>query len=131
MAVGTVYDRSIVGTINGKSKETMTTLTLDKQYVDILQQFGDIQELLPPLIHHYVLEQIHQKITALQNEVEVYEQKYGMSYHEFEQKVATEEKFIQHIETIDFLWERDSSIWIYTLEELKVWQARLASISNT
>ncbi len=109
----------------------MTTLTLDKQHVDILQHFGDIQELLQTLIHRYVLEQTHQKIEVLQKDIDLYEQKYGMSYHEFEQKVATDEKFIQQVEAIDFLWERDSNVWLYTTEDLKVWQTRLASISNT
>ncbi|MDM8527001.1 hypothetical protein QUF58_02210 [Anaerolineales bacterium HSG24] len=108
----------------------MTTLTLDKQHVDILEQFGDIQELLQTLVHRYVLEQTQQKIEALQNDIDLYEKKYGLSYQKFERNVATDESFIQHIETIDFLWERDSNIWLYTIEELKAWQTRLANISN-
>ena len=78
-----------------------------------------------------MLEKTHQKIEALQNDIDLYEQKYGLSYSEFEQKVAIDETFIEQVEAIDFLWERDSNIWFYTIEELKIWQIRLASISNT
>ena len=109
----------------------MTILTLNKQHTDILQHFGDIQELLQTLIHRYVLEQTHQKIEALQNDIDLYEQKYSISYNEFEQKVATDETFIEEVEAVDFLWERDSNIWLYTTQELKTWQTRLANISNT
>jgi hypothetical protein len=66
----------------------------------------------------------------LQQAIAGYEQKYSMSYSEFEQRVATDEAFIQQVETIDHLWERDSNIWLYTIEELKVWRTRLANISN-
>ncbi len=108
----------------------MVTLTLDKQYADVLQHFGDIQELSQALIHRYALEKIQQKIDTLQSDINSYEQKYGLSYPEFEQKDATDEAFIHHIETIDFLWERDSMIWMHSIAELKAWQTRLDSIKN-
>jgi len=53
--------------------DTMTTLTLDHKYIELLQPFGNLHEVLAEAIKRYALELINERIDlARQNEVQLW-----------------------------------------------------------
>ncbi|HHJ06705.1 MAG TPA: hypothetical protein ENK24_04320 [Anaerolineae bacterium] len=107
----------------------MTTLTLDSKYADILQSFGNVEEVVQKVIHRYAIEQINERIERAQQKTLAFEAKYGVSYKQFCDLIASDETFLEKIEAIDCTWEADLNSWEFYTEDLNVWLGRLNNIS--
>ncbi len=103
----------------------MTTLTLDPKYIELLQPFGNIHEVLAEAIKRYALERINERIDLARQKVLAFEAKYGFTYSEFCDLISTDEAFLAKLETIDCTWEADLNSWEFYTEDLALWLGRL------
>ncbi len=108
----------------------MTSLTLDPKYVDILQAFGNLEEIVQKAIHHYAIEQINERLEKARQKIAAFEAKYGVSYEQFCDLITTDEAFLEKLEDIDCTWEADLNSWEFYTEDLSVWLGRQKNISE-
>ena len=108
----------------------MTTLTLDPKYVDILQTFGNLEEIVEEALHRYTVERINERIEEARQEVLRFEARYGMTYEQFCKRTASDEAFLEYLEENHVMWERDLNAWEFYTEDLSEWLGRLKNISK-
>lgn len=108
----------------------MATLTLNPKYVDILQNFGNLEEIVEEALHHYVIERINERIEQARQEVLSFEARYGMTYEQFRERTTTDEAFLEYLEKNRLMWERDLNAWEFYTEDLSEWLGRLKNISK-
>lgn len=76
-------------------------------------------------------DQIRSKIVELNQQDEVYAQKYGMSYESFVQNLETIE-FVRRVEAeITRIWELDQIDWEFCHEGAKDWARALAAMPDS
>jgi len=93
----------------------------------LLKPFGQVEEVLKEIIRCYAREYA---IAKLQEQINQFEIKYGLPYDQFYDRVATDELFLAKLNQANLVWELDINAWEYAVEELAVWQQRLAKLSN-
>lgn len=106
----------------------MPILSLKDKYVDILKLFGDLEEVLEQAAHQYAVARIQAQIAETEAKVYDFEQKYGMSYNEFQQKSSTNEIFLDQLRHQEPLWEAEANEWEFYVEVLTEWHGRLNSL---
>jgi hypothetical protein len=74
---------------------------LDPKYIEVLQSFGNINEVLPEAIKQYALQQINGRIDQARQQLLTFEAKYGLTYHEFLARTFDDEAWVQQ------LWQAD------------------------
>jgi len=108
----------------------MATLTLDPKYIEVLQSFGNINEILPEAIKQYALQQINGRIDQARQQVLTFEAKYGLTYSEFLARTFDDETWVQQLWQADPTWEDDKLTWLYYTETLEDWICRRENISK-
>ena len=106
------------------------TLTIPLEYLDILKVFGSVDELIAEAVRRYTIERINERIATAQQEVAMYESKYGMDYQVFHKNITSDLDFLTDLRQKHSLWERDFNVWEFYVEELVEWQTRLKNISK-
>ena len=107
----------------------MTTIAVQNKYAEILTSFGNLQELVDAALQRYTIEQISTKIDKLRKKDRVYQEKYGMEYPVFAEKIAEDEEFLAHVEkNIDKMWEMDLADWEFSYKGIDDWKRKLQSI---
>jgi glycerol dehydrogenase-like iron-containing ADH family enzyme len=75
----------------------MLTVSIKKEYADILTTFGEPQKAIDLALQRFSIEQITTKIAELRQKEAVYQLKYGMDYPTFTQRIAEDELFINQV----------------------------------
>ncbi len=109
----------------------MTTLTIDIKHADILQSFGNLEEIVEEAVHNYAIKRINERIENARQEVLSFEAKYGMTYEEFHAGITGDLEFLKNLRKDHPIWERDFNVWEYYVEELTEWLNRLKTISKS
>lgn len=110
----------------------MTTVVVKDKYVEALAAFGDLETAIDLALQRYTIEQVTAKVAQLRQRVTEYETKYGMDYPTFEQRVATDESFVDQIEaTTSKTWELDLADWEFCHLGIKDWTLKLEKILLT
>ena len=108
----------------------MTTITVDQKYAEVLGAFGSVQDAFDLAIQRYAIEQITRKIAELRSRSEQYEAKYQCDYSTFVKRVATDEAFVEKIESdVDIAWELDLIEWEFSHKGIEDWTRKMKSIS--
>lgn len=107
----------------------MMTITVDPKYADVLGAFGDVQDAFDLAIQRYTIEQITTKIAELRQRAETYGAKYGCDYTVFMKRMATDEAFVEKIESdVDMTWELDLIEWEFCHKGIDDWTRKLQNI---
>jgi len=106
----------------------MTTLTLDHKYIELLQSFGNIHEVLAEAIKRYALERINERIDLARQNVLAFEVKYGLTYPEFLARIFDDDAWVEQLWQTDPTWEDDKLTWAYYSEMLEDWICRRENI---
>jgi hypothetical protein len=107
----------------------MITITIDQKYADVLGAFGNVQDAFNLAIQRYTIEQITTKIAELRQRAEKYEAKYQSDYTTFVERVATDEAFVEKIESdVDITWELDLIEWEFSHKGIDDWTRKLQTI---
>lgn len=107
----------------------LMTLSLPQKWVDLAQQFGDINNVVEEALRAYFVTQAQAKMTEAERRIAAYRQKYQCDYDAFSQSVQTDAAFLERLEARNPQWEVDAMEWQYWLEEQAEWRNRLATIS--
>lgn len=108
----------------------MTTISIDDEWIETAQLFGDVKSIVKKALRAYYLEQCQQRINKAATKVAFYERKYNCNYENFKQAIQTDENFLRKIDAQHPLWEEDAMEWEYWLEEQQRWQNQLEAISQ-
>jgi hypothetical protein len=108
----------------------MTTLTLEKNYVEMLQVFGSAEQILNDLVYRYLAEQINQQLQQTQSKIAKYEAKYGLTFEKFYFGITNDLEFLQQLRQAHPMWERDFNLWECEVEELTEWHGCLTKLSK-
>lgn len=96
----------------------------------LLQTIGTPETIVIQALRRYLLEICWQKIESAEQQIAIYEQRYGLDYAIFNHKITQNEFFLADIEKRYPMWEADALEWLYRLEEKEVWQQRLTQVLN-
>jgi len=95
---------------------------------EVLQALGDPQIVAVSALRRYLVDVCWQRVEQAKRQIVRYEQKYGTTYEQFNQRVGTDETFLEAVNRKHPTWEADAIEWQYRLEELQTWQKRLENI---
>ncbi len=107
----------------------MVNIAVHEKYIQTLQVFGDLQETVEKAIQRYAVEQITDKITELRHRSKAYQEQYGLNYASFEQRIAEDVAFVEHIEQhVTATWELDFADWEFCEKGIDDWTHKLTMI---
>ncbi len=110
----------------------MTTIAVQDKYAEILTTFGDLQESVNTALQRYAIEQITSKIKELRQRSAKYQNRYGLDYPTFSQRIAEDEAFLEHVEaTICKTWEIDLADWEFCHKGIDDWVRKLQEVLTT
>jgi len=108
------------------------TITIKDKYIETLRDLGNVQEAVELALQRYAIECLTTKISTLRQQEEHYQQRYQSDYPTFVQRIATDETFVQHLETdINKLWEIEMAEWEFCYQGIRDWTQRLQDILLT
>ncbi len=106
----------------------MTTVTIEKEWVETAQLFGDAKSIVQEALRTYSIQQCQQRISNATAKIEIYKRQYNCNYKTFKESIQTDEDFMAKVESQNPLWEQDAIEWEYWLEEQQAWRNQLATI---
>ena len=106
----------------------MSTISIEDKWIDTVQLFGEVEQVVQEALRTYLIEQCQQRLDRASARIAIYQKKYGCSYDKFRQLIQTDEKFLAKVETQTPLWEEEAMEWEYWLEEQRTWRSRLNTI---
>ena len=96
------------------------------------QVYQALQENIDDVLREHAIEQLEQRITATQQNIQQWEARYHCDYPTFAERVATDLDYVRqlnaHPETQ--MWEGDLIEWEVELEDLQRWQHHLQILLN-
>jgi hypothetical protein len=95
---------------------------------EILQALGNPEIVATSALRRYLVDVCWQRIEQAERRIAEYEQIYGTTYEAFNQRITTDETFLEATHQNHPIWEADAAEWDYRLEELQTWRARLEKI---
>lgn len=113
---------------NNKKGIAMLRISIDDEWVQTVQLFGDVESVVKKALRAYFIQQCQQRIREVAIKIAVYTQKYDCDYETFKHAIQTDQDFLTRIEAENPLWEEDAMEWEYWLEELQTWKHRLKAI---
>jgi hypothetical protein len=109
---------------------TELVIPIHQNLKELLQFIGNPETIVINALRRYLLDVCWQKIELAEQQVAAYEHGYGMNYPTFNQKITTDENFLDRINQSHPMWEADAIEWFYRLEEIQTWQKRLEKVLN-
>ncbi len=98
--------------------------------VSVLGEFTDVQTAVNSAIKRYILNYALDKIAELSDVNKKMEEKYESTFFEFNEKISTDEIFVQNLELERQIqnWEDDLITWEFTMIAIQDWKKKLALI---
>ncbi|MBS1249150.1 MAG: hypothetical protein MAG431_00723 [Chloroflexi bacterium] len=110
----------------------MTTIAVQDKYADILTTFGNLQESVDTALQRYTIEQITSKVKKFRQKNAIYQDRYGVDYPTFSQRIAKDEEYVEHIEAnVSKTWEIDLADWEFCYKGIDDWARKLQDILIT
>jgi hypothetical protein len=106
----------------------MTTIALEKEWIETAQLFGDVKSIITEAVRAYAIQQCQQRLEEAKAKVAVYRRKYNYDYATFKHAIQVDESFLTTIESQNPMWEQDAMEWEYWLEEQQAWRDQLETI---
>jgi hypothetical protein len=110
-----------------------TTLTVSVQdnLLELLKALGEPAVIVPAALRQYAVDRCLQRVEQAEEKIAFYEQRYGMDYATFNQRVTTDLSYLESLNHEHPLWEADAIEWVYRLEEAEAWRERLREALQT
>lgn len=106
----------------------MPTISIDNDWVETAQLFGEVEQVVKDALRTYSIEQCIQHIEQATAKIKRYNHEYQCDYGFFKQAIQTDEAFLVKVEAQNPLWEEGAMEWEYWLEERQAWTQRLETI---
>ncbi|MDM8526846.1 hypothetical protein QUF58_01430 [Anaerolineales bacterium HSG24] len=86
------------------------------------------QSRLINMLHWAIITLLNERIEQAKQINQTYEEKYGMTYHDFYHAVAIDEALLDKLDNANIIWELDINTWEFYAEGLPEWSGRLEDI---
>lgn len=107
----------------------METVALAERYINTLQVFGEVDELVNRAVEQYLVDRIIERIKLARSKVVEYKAAYDdQDYAAFSRRVQLDKDYCDHVRQANPLWEQDALEWMYWVEELQTWTRQLNDI---
>jgi len=108
----------------------MKTIEIEDKHAELLNEIGDLDSNVRAAIQRYLMEQIGNKVLYFSEQNKRFAEKYGMSYIEFSEKVASDENYIIELEQKHqiMMWEADLMDWEFSIKSIEDWKQKLENI---
>ena len=106
----------------------MSAVAVKKDLLNVARLFGDVDTVVSEAVRRYAIDRSVERIESARSKIRSYEQSYGVAYKVFAQKIQTDARFLQRMESKHPLWEEDAIEWKYRSEEVAEWTKTLESI---
>ncbi len=104
------------------------TVTLEKEWIETAQLFGDTKNIIKEALRAYAIQQCQQRLDEAKAKIAVYKRKYNYDYETFKHAVQTDRDLLAKVESQNPMWEQDAMEWEYWLEEQQSWRDQLEII---
>ena len=105
----------------------MASVEIDDDYLAILKDFGNIDELARTAIKRYVVELASKKMGQFKDAIDVMEAKYGCDYKSFI-TLSVNPDFREKVLLKNDKWKEDLLDWEKNTENLSLWVERVARL---
>ncbi|MBE2197585.1 MAG: hypothetical protein IAE79_03175 [Anaerolinea sp.] len=107
----------------------MLQVQVSETYATILQP---LDKHVNEALRRYALEKVQEQLLHLEKQVQQWEDKYGCSYDLFAFRTATDEAYVQELNThpATQLWESDLLAWEFDAAQLQEWRRHLQILSK-
>ncbi len=105
----------------------MASIEIPDDYLKILEDFGNIDELAKAALKRYVVELTTEKMKEFKNSIDVMESKYGCDYKSFI-TLSVNKDFREKVLLTNDDWKKDLLSWEKNTEELSLWVQRVAKL---
>ena len=109
---------------------TVTTLTIPIQetLLESLRGLGEPERVAEAALRRYAVDNCWQHIERAERKIVAYEGQYGLDYTTFNQRVCTDQPFLDAVNREHPMWEADAIEWVYRIEEVQTWRERLQKV---
>ena len=109
---------------------TVTTLTIPirESLFESLRGLGDPERVTLAALRRYAVDNCLHHIEQAEQKIAAYEQRYGLDYATFNQRICTDQAFLDAVNREHPMWEADAIEWVHRIEEAQVWRERLQKI---
>ncbi|MBI1930843.1 hypothetical protein HYR99_42170 [Candidatus Poribacteria bacterium] len=108
-----------------------TTIEILPTDLDILQHLGIPESLAQEAVHAFAIQKAQERIANCRGEIEQLQQKYGITFDELQERVTSDEKFVDALNLVHPLWEIEFNRWEFYQMELEERETKLKAISTT
>lgn len=104
-------------------------IAVPERYIEILSPLGKLEEIVSRALQRYAIDRIANRIAELRQRDQDFQAKYDCSYKTFVERTASDEEFIQEVETaISKTWELDLAEWEFCHKGIEDWTQRLQAV---
>jgi hypothetical protein len=101
------------------------TIPIQSSLLDLLQNLGEPAAIVPAALRQYTVDRSLQRIENAEAKIAVYARRYNTDYQTFNQRVTTDQAFLDALNREHPLWEADAIEWAHRIEEVEAWRERL------
>lgn len=105
----------------------MASVEIPDDYLNILNDFGNVDELTKTAIKRYVVELASKKMELFKDAIDVMESKYGCDYKSFI-TLSVNTNFREKVLLKNEKWKEDLLDWEKNTENLSIWVERVARL---
>jgi hypothetical protein len=105
----------------------MASVEIPDDYLAILEDFGNIDDLAKIAIKHHVIELTTKKMEEFKDAINVMESKYGCDYKSFI-TLSVNKDFREQVLLKNDNWKADLLLWEKNTENLSTWVERVARL---
>ncbi len=105
----------------------MASVEIPESCLEVLAEFGDVQELTRNAIKRYIIELATQKMEEFKTAIDAMESKYGCDYRTFI-SLSVQPDFRSKVLDIHKDWKKDLLTWERNTQNLSMWVVKVACI---
>ncbi len=101
---------------------------IDKQVLDALSVFGDVEQQINSAVEEYLMRRIIERIKLAREHLIEFERQYRMAFADFSTQIVLDESFSRTVREQHPTWEQDLLAWEYWNKESAEWKNKLDTI---
>ncbi len=104
------------------------TIPVQESLAELLHPLGNLETVTAAALRRYALDHCLERIERAEHQIAHYEEQYGYNYESFNQRVCTDQAFLDEVNRTHPTWEADAAEWIHRIQEAQEWRERSQTI---
>jgi hypothetical protein len=110
--------------LKGRAMAVRLTIPVQESLAELLYPLGDLETVTAAALRRYALDYCLERIERAERQIARYEEMHGYDYESFNQRICTDQAFLDEVNRIHPTWEADAAEWIYRIQEAQEWRER-------